>query len=554
MADYYRALISEIVKTKPSKSEISHLKLRLCKMHGLDAIPTDIMVLLKARPKERSIVEQYLQTKPGRSLSGVSVVAVMTSPSKCPHGKCITCPGGPGSAFGNVPQSYTGQEPATRRAARNRYDPYLQAFNRLEQYVAAGHDPQKVELIIMGGTFMARPKAYRDRFVTLCFKAMNDFSTRFYPGGKISLERFRRFFELPGNLDDKAREARIRKRAQSIRGASSLEPEQTRNERAYIRCVGLTIETRSDHADLRQGNEMLRLGCTRVELGLQSVYDEALKKMDRGHTALDSMNSIRTLKDLGFKINIHYMPGLFVSKRQDLAGMRQLFADPSYRPDMLKLYPCMVMRGTKLYSLWKKGKYKPLSTKDAVELIAEFKRSVPEYCRIMRVQRDIPTHATSAGVDMTNLRQVIQAHMTRKGYKCRCIRCREIGSRPAVSTRIHILEYKASEGTELFISCESVDRIAGFLRLRFPSQSLRPEMTSTTAIVRELHVYGPQAGLKSEGRVQHRGIGKSLLGTAERIAKLHGKDRLLVISGIGVREYYRRNGYRNEGPYMKKDL
>jgi len=552
---YIEELKKYIKEHRPSKSQIAKKKIKLCSKYKLKHIPTDIEVLLNAKASELNVLKKYLQTKPTRSLSGVSVIAIMSKPHKCPHGKCMICPGGIDSPFGRMPQSYTGKEPATRRAIRNNYDPYLQVINRLEQYIASGHMPEKIELITMGGTFISTAKKYRDDFIMYSFKAMNDFSRIFFNKGKLDILKFRDFFELPGDIKDTAREKSIQARVLALKGTSSIEKEQRLNEKSTVKCVGLTIETRSDYATQKYANEMLRLGTTRVEIGVQSVYDESLKKIERGHTVEDNIEAIRTLKDMGFKINAHYMPGLFVTRSRDLAGMKQLFLDPDYRPDMLKIYPCMVVKGTKLYNMWKNGKYSPISTKQAVSLIAEFKISVPKYCRIMRVQRDIPTYMTSAGVDRTNLRQYIHSYMDEKDMKCQCIRCREIGRQPVQGTVVIIVEkYDASKGTEFFISVDIKNRIAGFCRLRFPSESLRKEITVNSALIRELHVYGMAAKLGKKGAVQHRGIGKKLLARAEAIAKKAGKKKMVVISGIGVRGYYRKLGYKKQGPYMVRQL
>ncbi len=557
--DFYQEIISILKKNKLTKKEVARLKTRLCRKYKLKRIPTDVEILLNASADDLPKLK-YLQTKPARTLSGVSPVAVMTKPIRCPHGKCAYCPGGVRSVFGTVPQSYTGREPATRRAIRNLYDPYLQVFNRLEQYICLGHMPQKVDLIVMGGTFPSFPKKYQREFITYCFKAMNDFSKLFFKKNQFDIARFKEFFELPGDIHSKERIERIQKKLLKLKKSSqtTLEQEQKRNEKSNIKCIGLTIETRPDYGKLEQGNWMLKLGCTKVELGIQSVYDDVLKKIERGHSVKDSIESIRILKDLGFKLNFHMMPGLpGVNMQRDLEGLKELFKNPDFRPDMLKLYPCMVVKGTKLYDLWKKNKYKPLTTKQAAELIMEFKKSVPEYCRIMRVQRDIPTYATEAGVDRTNLRQYIEELMKKKKIKCRCIRCREPRGRN-ISNKIKILAgyYEASEGMEFFISAEDVknDILLGFCRLRFPSQSLREEITNKTALIRELHVYGQLAEIGKKGIVQHKGIGKKLLKKAEKIAKIYYKNKIVVIAGIGAREYFRKLGYRREGPYMVKFL
>jgi len=548
MDPFFEALIGEIKKRQPGKDSLNMLKIQLCKEFGKKDIPTDIEVLLNA-PRSDFPYLKGLQTKPTRSSSGVAVVAVMTEPRDCPHGRCAMCPGGVKSAFGDVPQSYTGKEPATRRAIRNLYHPVLQVMNRLEQYVVTGHPPEKVELIIMGGTFPAAPPSYQEDFITGCFQAMNLFSKTFYKKGKLDIIRFKEFFELPGDIDDKAREMRLREKVLALSKKSSLEKEQERNEGSAIRCVGLTVETRPDCVTLEEASRLLSYGVTRVELGVQSVYEEALVGIDRGHTVKDSIDATRILKDLGFKINYHIMPGLpGIDPEKDASGLNALFEDPSFRPDMLKIYPTMVLKGTKLHRRWKQGRYVPLTTDKAATIIACFKASVPEYVRIMRVQRDIPTMMTEAGVDRTNLRQYVAELMKKEGITCRCIRCRE----PKVgetfkSYKIRTIIYEASGGLETFIQAEAKGRILGFVRMRYPDSHLRREITRHSALIRELHVYGAAAPIGGAGDVQHRGIGKSLLGKAEKTAKKAGKKKLIIISGIGVRP-----GYRKEGPYMVK--
>jgi len=420
-----------------------------------------------------------------------------------------------------------------------------------------GHNCEKVELILMGGTFPSFPEDYQEEFVKEAFQAMNDFSEKFFPNGELDLLLFKEFFELPTeDFGNKERAARLHERILSLKKETSLEAEQKRNETALIRCVALAIETRPDYGMLKEGNEMLRLGCTRVELGIQSVYNDVLEKIQRGHTTGDTKDSIRILKDLGFKVAGHYMPGLpGTDKERDLAGMKLLFSDSDYCPDMIKLYPCMVTKGTKLYDEFVAGNFKPLDAKEAAKLIAEFKKSIPEYCRVMRVQRDIPTYQIAAGVEMTNLRQYIHQNY---GVNCRCIRCREPKGKEIDwnSVEIKVNEYSASSGKEFFISVEDTknDLLVGFLRMRFPSESLREEITSESALIRELHVYGTATALGESGNVQHKGWGKKLLSEAEKIAKKNGKDKIVIISGIGVRNYYKKLGYELEGVYMVKQI
>jgi elongator complex protein 3 len=560
--DFFADIIASIKKSNLSKLDISRLKLKLCEKYRIREPPTDIEILLNAEDKDVPLLKKVLRSKPTRSISGVAVVAIMSRPHKCPHGKCAYCPGGPKSFFGNVPQSYTGREPATMRAIRNNFDPYLQVFNRLEQYVVTGHIPDKVELIVMGGTFPHLPKNYQQDFVKYALKAMNDFSDMFFKGHDLRTADFKTFFELPAGVENENRIISVNKKLSKIKNKpkTTLNHEQLRNESAKIRCVGLTVETRPDFGRLRHGSFALSLGATRIELGIESISDAVLERIERGHDVKESIDSIRELKDLGFKLNFHYMIGLPGSSPQmDILGLKLLFENPEFRPDMLKIYPCMVMKGTKLYDEWKQGKYKPLTTEQAAEIISEFKRIVPKYVRIMRIQRDIPTKHTEAGVDRTNLRQYVDLLCKAKGIKCRCIRCREVGrAKKLGKVSITVMKYAASRGTEFFIAAEDVknDVLVGFTRMRFPSTSLRREITRNSALIRELHVYGETAavGEKSDIKLQHRGYGKILLNTAEKIAKQQGKNKMIVISGIGVREYYKRLGYKREGPYMVKKL
>lgn len=558
MKKLYKEIIDEILKKDlKNKKDIIKLRDKLSKKYKPKKLPSLIDILLNAPQSKIKELKPRLLTKPVRTISGVAPLAIMTKPIPCPHGKCIYCPGGINSPFGDVPQSYTGGEPATMRAIRNHFDPYLQIFNRLEQYVLLGHNFEKIELIVMGGTFPSFPKKYQEGFIKFAFKALNDFSELFFKNGKFNYTKFKKFYELPSeDFSDKKRTERIQKKVLKLKGKSTLAKEQTRNETAKVRCVALCIETKPDWGLEEHGNQLLKLGTTRIELGVQSVYEDVIKKINRGHTVKDSKNSIRILKDLGFKVAIHYMPGLpYTSKKKDLKGMISLFTNPDFKPDMLKIYPTMVSKGTILYNEYKKGNFKPLSIKEAAELLIQFKKHVPRYCRIMRIQRDIPTHQWTAGVEMTNFRQYLfQKHKV----ECNCIRCREPMGRKIDwnNVKIKTQKYNASKGKEFFISAEDTknDLLVGFIRMRFPHKNLRKEITKKSALIRELHVYGTSLGLKETGEVQHRGIGKQLMKKAEDIAKKEKKNKIVVISGIGVREYYYKLGYEKEGPYVTKEI
>jgi len=555
MQDFMQELVEEIRKREMSKKELNLLKHRLCRKYHLKRMPKDIEVFLNV--KDRASIGN-LRAKPVRTLSGVSVIALMTKPFPCPHGRCTFCPGGPKSFFGDVPQSYTGAEPSTRRSIRNGYDAYLTTMNRLEHYIAAGHMPDKVELIVQGGTFPAYPKLYQAEFVRDMYQALNDFSWLFFRP-ELDLERFKEVFELPSDIQNEERTRRIHEKLLRIKEERrvSLEEAKKENETASLRCIGLTIETKPDWGLLQHADQMLELGCTRVELGIQTTYDHVLRATNRGHSIEDSKKSIQVLRDLGFKLNFHIMPGLpQVTKEMDVDSFREYFENPAYRPDMLKVYPCMVMPGTKLFEDYRNGLFTPLTTLEAVNLVLELKRIVPEYCRIMRIQRDIPTNKTEAGVDRTNLRQYIEEAKEQQGIRCRCIRCREPRGRviDASETEICVMEYEASGGKECFISAEAGDLLLGFCRMRFPSQCLREEITEKSALIRELHVYGAAVPIGKQGIIQHAGLGKRLLAAAEGIAAKAGKDKMVVISGVGVRKYYEKLGYRLEGPYMAKCL
>jgi len=546
-----------------SEKKLNNLKIELAKKYAIKKLPTNIEILMSVDEGLFEVLRKRLITKPTRSLSGVAPCAVMARPAKCPHGKCIYCPGGVDSFFGNVPQSYTGREPATMRAIRNRFDPYLQVFNRLEQYVVMGHEFQKIELIIMGGTFPAVRWDYQKRFIAYCFKALNDFSRVFMRCGKLNIRKFREFFELPGEVGSKERVDRIHSRLNKLKGSASLEKEQAYNDKkSKIKCVGLTIETRPDYGFAEHGRKMLQLGATRVELGVQSVCDKILKSVERGHSVDDTARSTKELKNLGFKINYHFMLGLpGSSEKKDKEQMLRLFSDQRFRPDMLKIYPVLVVKGTKLYGMWKAGEYKAITNESASRILNSILPRLPRYVRVMRIQRDIPGNVIEAGVTLTNLRQVL----IEKGIG---IKSKEIRSREAARAenetekqalnpkkKIFCQSYTASEGKEFFISMESPGRrsIYGFCRLRISKQQSR-KISVREAIIRELHVYGEASGIGLKGKIQHQGIGKKLLREAETIAQKQGAKKVKVISGIGVRGYYRKQGYRKSGLYMMKPI
>jgi len=556
-SQFYQEVIETLKDKKLSKEELSKLKIKLSKKYQLGKIPTDISILLHADKNDLSNIN--LITKPVRSESGVAVVTVMSAPIACLHGRCTFCPGGPGSVFGDIPQSYTGNEPASMRGKRASWDSYLQTFNRLEQYVVTGHNFEKIELIVNGGTFTSFPEAYQKEFISGSFKAMNDFSDIFFQNGKIDIVKFKEFFELPGDFQDKDRVKRVQEKILKFKNKLDLLKDQKINESTIARCIALCLETRPDYSKEHNIDLMLELGTTRVELGIQTLHNHILEKVNRCETVQDGIEATKLLKDTFLKVGFHMMPGLPLSSREmDIAMFKKLFDDPIYCPDALKIYPCMVMPGTELYADYIAGKFKPISTEEAADIIVEAKRYIPRYCRVMRVQRDIPTNVTVDGVDKTNLRQYVDILREKRNVKCQCIRCREPKARKINLSDVKIsnMKYESSGGTEIFISADDVknDLLLGFCRLRIPHKPFRKEITSKSAGIRELHVYGRAVGLGQEGKVQHRGLGQELVRRAEKIAaEEYDCNKMLVISGIGVREYYRKKlGYNLEGPYMSK--
>ena len=338
----YGELIAWILKEKPTPESLAKKKLQLSARVHAKRIPSNFDIFLRAKKSQLPKLRPYLKTKPTRTLSGVTVVAVMSKPRKCPHGKCSICPGGPNSTFGNTPQSYTGHEPAAMRAARNHFDAFLQVFNRLEQYTVLGHPLEKVELIIMGGTFPSYPINYQDKFVRDAFQAMNTFSKLFMKNNELLIDKFRDFFELPGDIGSMSRVKRIHKKIRKLKKDNSLEYEQKKNENGVVKCVAMCIETRPDYCKEKHILQMLKLGCTRVELGVQSLEDDVLKKIKRGHDVQESIDATLRLKKANLKVGYHLMIGLPGStQRKDIDMFKTVFSDDYFKPDFLKIYPCL---------------------------------------------------------------------------------------------------------------------------------------------------------------------------------------------------------------------
>ncbi|MFP3908812.1 MAG: tRNA uridine(34) 5-carboxymethylaminomethyl modification radical SAM/GNAT enzyme Elp3 [Archaeoglobaceae archaeon] len=513
-----------------NKEDIARIKKKVSKKYSLPSIPGDADVLSclqevsdSDNQEEINKLRKILRLKPVRTISGVAVISVMTSPASCPHGKCLPCPGG---VEKNTPQSYIGLEPAAQRGRQHEYNPYNQVRGRLAELVSIGHDVDKAEIIVMGGTFPARERSYKQDFMLGIFNALNTF----------------------GNSEEPS---------QNGEKDSGIEQAKEKNERARVRCTGITFETRPDYAKRPQIEEMLEFGGTKVELGVQTVYDSILEKINRGHGVEDTIEATRLLKDSAFKVGYHVMPGLPYSDMQkDEEMFRELFTNPDFKPDYLKIYPTLVVEGTELHQMWEKGEYRPYNTDEVIDLIASAKRHFPPWVRVQRIQRDIPIK-NALGLDKGNIRQMVHQKLKEYGYNCNCIRCREVGHRGIEEAELELVvrKYDASKGEDYFISYETPHdaSLAGFIRLRFPYEPFI-EPLKDAALVRELHVYGKSLplGLRDEGAFQHKSIGKRLLANAEEIAK-QKYDRIAVISGVGVREYYRKLGYEKSQEYMVKN-
>lgn len=525
-------IISELVEAHQQKKDVnlSRMKTRISARYGLDSSPRLVDIIAAVPQQHRTALVPKLKAKPIRTASGIAVVAVMCKPHRCPHismtgNICVYCPGGPDSDFEYSTQSYTGYEPTSMRAIRARYNPYLQTRHRVEQLKQLGHSVDKVEFIVMGGTFMALPEEYRDYFIR--------------------------------NLHD----------ALSGHTSGSVQEAVQYSERSRTKCIGITIETRPDYCLRRHLSDMLLYGCTRLEIGVQSVYEDVARDTNRGHTVRAVCESFQMSKDAGFKVVAHMMPDLpNVDLERDIQQFVEFFENPQFRADGLKIYPTLVIRGTGLYELWKTGRYRSYPPSALVDLVARVLALVPPWTRVYRVQRDIPMPLVSSGVEHGNLRELALARMRDLGTTCRDVRTREVGIqeihhkvRPYQVELIR-RDYAANGGWETFLSYEDADQdiLVGLLRLRKCSaETFRPEMKTATSVVRELHVYGsvvPVSG-RDPAKFQHQGFGTLLMEEAERISRdEHGATKLCVISGVGTRNYYRKLGYELEGPYMSKPL
>src|SRR3990170_5431783 len=391
-----RELLEKLLRNEiTNEQELNAAKKEISKRYKLSALPGNSQILAGAIDSEKNSVLEMLQLKPVRTISGVAVLAAMTSPAPCPHGLCLPCPGGPSSKFIS-PQSYMGAEPAAKRAFENNFDPYQQVSSRLTQLSQIGHPVEKAELIVMGGTFTSRTLCYQEWFVKRAIEAMNDFYGTQWRSGEGTY--------------------------------ISIEDVQAANESARIRNVGVTIETRPDWTKYEHIDTILDLGATKVEIGVQSTYDFILAGIQRGHTVKDSVKANMRLRDSGLKVGFHMMPGLPGSTNEsDLSMFRTLFEDERFKPDYLKIYPTLVTEGTRLHGMWELGNYAPLEVEEAIDLLANVKSILPKWVRLQRIQRDIPAYQVLAGIKKSDIRELAKRRLLEMGGKCRCIRCREVG-------------------------------------------------------------------------------------------------------------------------------
>jgi len=501
-------LIKELIKSRARTPEdLASFKRRIAKKYRVPC-PSNISLLKtyhtlvkNGRIKKSEKVEVLLRTRPVRSLSGVVNVSVLTKPYPCP-GKCLYCPTQKG-----VPKSYLSNEPAVMRAILNKYDPFKQVRMRLRALEGAGHPTNKIELRIIGGTWSFYPKKYQTWFVKRCFDACNNCAR------------------------------------------PNLEQVQKLNEKVKHRLVGISIETRPDFINKEEIKRLRALGVTRVELGVQSIYDDVLKLNKRGHQIKSTIQATQLLKNAGFKVCYQMMPNLPGSNlKKDEEMFEELFSNPNFQPDLLKIYPCALLKEASLYQWWKKKKYRPYTNKQLINLVKSIKKTIPPYVRIQRISRDIPSPSIVAGpAKISNLRQMVTGN-------CRCIRCREVRKNynPKEKLKLFRQDYGASGGKEIFLTFEDKKgkKLYSLLRLRITSQN--------SAIIRDVHTYGQQLSVRgstSTNSPQHKGLGKKLIQQAEKIVKKEfGLNKISVISGVGVRNYYRKLSYQLENTYMVKKI
>lgn len=545
-------VIRMLIERHPqTKDELNTLRNELTNKLKINQPSTrDILEEYQKLVKKKSIaknenLERLLRKADIRSTSGISVVTSLVKPYNCP-GKCIYCP-----TEVRMPKSYIATEPAAARALRLDFSPYEQMKQRILMLEKNGHATDKVEYIIKGGTWNAYPLRYQYWFILESFKACNETK----------------------NENSKRKENQLTEHSPLEELQAALEKEQKKNETGKHRIIGLTLETRPDAISAKTIYHMRLQGCTRIELGLQAPDDEILTLIKRGHTVQQFRDAMLLLRYAGFKVDLHFMPDLPGSNaKHDVEMYKLIFSDPGLKPDMVKIYPNTVIKTAELYQWFLDGRFTPYSDKELFSALIEMKKATPRYCRISRLIRDIPATEIEGGNIVTNLREMLEAFMKKEGTKCVCLRCREISrQKDTISLEeepvLFVDQYDTTGGKEYFLSFEDKKRIAvyGFLRLRIPFSSGEKKITNLyeymkelqgCAFIRELHVYGTlvEIGKHNTAASQHKGLGKKLVLAAENIIREHNFTKSAIISGVGVRDYYRKLGYKKSGTYMVKTI
>lgn len=538
-------LLRELIEKIPPSAK--RLEKRKCEFSGREKISIIqnrdlIVVAQKLNLELPDSLQRLIQKRSVRTISGVSPIGVLTKPYPCP-GQCVFCP-----TEDRMPKSYLKKQPAAARAFRNKFHPFKQVKNRVVALQESGHPVSKLELIVMGGTWSFLPKRYQTWFVKKLFEGANSISQS-------------------NKVDEK----------------NDLKSVQKINETAEHKIIGLTLETRPDFITEKELKRMRELGCTRIEIGVQTLDDEVHKLTKRGHTKAHVARAMKLMKNYGFKVCFHLMPGLPGSNpEKDLAWMKEIFQNPDFCPDFVKVYPCLVLPNSELKTWWEQGKFKPYSDKELIKLLVQWQIFVPEWTRIMRLMRDVPVKFILDGAKYSNLRQILTSQpqklkeivgedfykshdLENKNNLFRDIRAREIGFSNALDQKVKPVlkrrDYEASGGMEVFLSFESEDEESLFalLRLRKPKNKdvkYFKSVLKNAALIREVHSYGGEVSVGGEKGVgQHRGLGKKLLEAAEKIAKEEwGMKKITIISGVGTREYYRKFGYELKCTYMVKRL
>ena len=545
MNSLYQKIVQELIKkSHKNRNDFELTKKRLCGKNKIKPVKNSVLInayqkLLKNNKIKRNLnFEKLTIARATRTISGVTPVTVLTKPYQCP-GTCIYCP-----HETNMPVSYLSNEPAAQRAKGLNFNPYKQVQYRIKALETNGHIVDKIELLVLGGSWNAYARNYQNNFIARCFQGANDY-------GNKRTKKLKIYPTKPWRSRDKK---------------TSLEKELKRNEKTKYRIIGETLETRPDLLNQKEIIAMREQACTRIQLGVQHTSDQILKKVKRGHGQKEIIEATKLCKQTGIKVDYHLMPDLpFSTPAKDLQMFKKVFSDSNYQPDQIKIYPCVVTREAKpLYKLFKEKKYYPYTKKQLLNLLVKIKiQTIPYYVRINRLIRDIPKESIVGGNNITNLRQIIHKELEKKNLRCKCIRCREIKNQEIKlsDAKLFIQKYKASNGIEYFISYENKERtkLYAFLRLRFNNyaDNFIKELNNCS-IVREIHAYGKliphHKKTTSPSSAQNLGFGKRLMAQAEKISIKRGYKKIAVISGIGVREYYRKLEYRLNGTYMVKKL